>query len=208
MIQHFCEVAGDKTTKRLVFIFHGYGASADTIIDLGEYWSKSMPHTRFIAPNAPHFVPTTYGFQWFPIGDLESEVLQAGCVTAAPMVCDFVQSMQAKHNVSWQETALVGFSQGAMLALYTGLSRKNLCRRILAYSGGLYMEEKDMHANPTHTDILLVHGDRDEVVPVTASIQAKQFLEKAGFSSALEIVPGLEHCIDAQGLEAGVLFLT
>ena len=90
MIQHFCEVASKGPVKHLVFILHGYGASAENIMGLGEYWKSFVPTTLFIAPNAPEFVASVYGFQWFPIGNLEESLLTAGCKKAAPSLATFI----------------------------------------------------------------------------------------------------------------------
>jgi len=207
MIQHFCEVASKGPVKQLAFILHGYGASAENIMGLGEYWKSFVPNTLFIAPNAPEFIASVYGFQWFPIGNLEESLLTAGCKKAVPTLAPFIKQMQEKHQISWQNTCLVGVSQGAMLVLYAALTQPHLCSKVIGYSGGVPMDPKDITTAPKDLDILLVHGMQDDVVPAAASQDAEKMLKIAGFSVSLNLLPHLDHSINERGLQLGQKFL-
>ena len=97
-----------------------------------------------------------------------------------------------------------GFSQGAMLALSSGLLYQKLCAGILAYSGGLYLG-KHLPAN-TPASVCLIHGARDTVVPKDASESAYAYLSPS-FDTSLHILPDLEHAIDLRGLQLGEAFI-
>ena len=101
----------------------------------------------------------------------------------------------------------MGFSQGAMTALFTGLRRASAPRAILAFSGALIAPDS-LAAELTHRPpVLLVHGEADDVVPVERSREAETALRAAGVPVEATYVPRLGHGIDDTGLAMGALTL-
>ncbi len=113
----------------------------------------------------------------------------------------------ARFGLPADAYALMGFSQGAMTALYTGLRRAVAPRAILAYSGALLapglLAEERTNAAP----VLLVHGEADSVVPAQRSREAEAALRAEGVPVESLFEPGLDHGIDPAGLAAGAAFL-
>jgi phospholipase/carboxylesterase len=101
----------------------------------------------------------------------------------------------------------MGFSQGAMVSLFTGLRHSLAPRAILAFSGALVAPEtlRAELANPT--PVLLVHGEADEVVPVSRSRDAAATLHAAGVPVEAHYIPRLGHGIDDTGISLGALAL-
>ena len=112
-----------------------------------------------------------------------------------------------KHNLGPRALALVGFSQGAMLALGVGLKRSPSPSAIVGYSGPLATVEALPQRPGSAPAILLVHGDMDEVIPVDAMYIAREQLARAGLPVEWHVAEGIGHGIDAQGLHLGGAFL-
>ena len=97
----------------------------------------------------------------------------------------------------------MGFSQGAMLALFAGLRRPVAPAAILAFSGGLIAPEK-LAAEMTGTPpVLLVHGLEDDVVAAGWSQDTAGVLKGLGVPVQTQFTAGLGHSIDEAGMLAG-----
>lgn len=200
--------AGGQPAKRLVVLLHGYGADGNDLIDIGRYWAPQFPDAAFVAPNAPEpCSENPIGRQWFPLPVIDLDLIDRGAQQAASVINAFLDSELTSHGLSDSDLALVGFSQGTMMALEVGLQRVSPPAGIVGYSGllaGPYRLEKTATGKPP---ILLVHGEADPLVPVMALHAAVPILGAAGFPVEWHVSPGLEHGIDPRGLELGAEFL-
>ena len=194
--------------QSLVIFLHGVGADGADLIGLADPLATVLPNTAFVSPNAPEPCDMApFGFQWFSLLDRNPARMAAGVAAVAPAVQAFIDAEMARHGVSPAETALVGFSQGCMTALYVAPRRTTPLACVVGYSGGLLAPETlatDLQSRPP---ILLVHGDQDEVVPVQATRLAGEALENLGFPITGHIEQGLGHGIGPMGLRAGAMFL-
>jgi phospholipase/carboxylesterase len=194
--------------RSLVILLHGYGSNGDDLIGLVPYWRDALPHTLFLAPDAPQPCPgAPGGRQWWPLTSLSPEARAAGVRVSAPALNAYIDSQLAAHGLSEDRLALVGFSQGTMMALHVGPRRANALAGIIGYSGMLADPEALGEELQTKPPILLVHGDADDVLPISALHQAKAHLEDLSFAVASHISRGLGHSIDEQGLMLGANFL-
>jgi phospholipase/carboxylesterase len=189
----------------LVLLLHGVGADGFDLIDLAPVWAEALPRTLFIAPHAPFpFQGAPFGRQWFDITDRTPARLEAGLRHAAGILGEFTRDELARLGLGGDRLALMGFSQGAMVALFAGLrGAVPAPASILAYSGALLAAE--IAARPP---VLLVHGEADEVVPAMASRQAARALQAEGVPHELLLRPDLGHGLDDAGLAAGTALLT
>lgn len=190
----------------LVVLLHGYGSNGNDLIQLAGMWRGLAPDALWIAPNAPQPVPgAPGGFQWFPIEALDPRLLARGVEEAAPVLERFIDLELEKACVSADRLVLVGFSQGTMMALHVGLGRVQSPLALIGFSGALTRPPVEpLSARPP---ILLVHGDRDDMVPVAASLAAAEAICKAGHAASFHISPGAGHTIAADGLDVATHFL-
>lgn len=196
-----------KATSLVVFL-HGYGADGNDLIDLGRMWSSVLPDTAFVSPHAPFPCDgAPYGRQWFPLSDGDPDRLWSGAVGAAPALDAFLDQELARTGLPAGRLALLGFSQGAMMALHVGLRRPEKLAGIVGYSGLLPGPERLAAEARTRPPVLLVHGDADPVVPVGALHAAVPALGAAGIPAEWHVRPGLAHGIDGEGLAMGGDFL-
>jgi phospholipase/carboxylesterase len=188
----------------LVVLCHGYGADGDDLIGLAPHWQRRLPTTAFAAPNAPQRVPGSPGRQWFPIARLDPGDMQKGVETAHGALEAFLEEELARLELPPERLALVGFSQGTMLALHAGLRRAVKPAAIVGFSG-LLAGPPPPGAMPP---VLLVHGDADPVIPAQALFAAAIMLGVAGAPVQWHLCAGTAHGIDAAGLALAGNFLT
>jgi len=190
----------------LVILCHGVGSDGFDLIELAPAWGPAAPHALFRSPNGPEpYDAAPMGRQWFPLWDRTPAMLAQGVAVAAKTLGAFIDFELTRLRLAADAYALMGFSQGAMTALHTGLSHTVPPRAILAFSGALL--DPTMLATPPASRILLVHGALDQVVPADSSRLAARKITEAGGKVQLVISPGLGHGIDDTGLRAGFQLL-
>lgn len=189
------------TPKRLVVLLHGLGADGNDLLSLGHEMQPYLPDTAFIAPNAPYACDMSpMGYQWFSLRSWSEDLMLAGAQMAAPILNHFLDEQLERFGLSDEQMAIIGFSQGTMMALHTALRRPNPCAAIIGYSGGLVGEallEAEIQSRPP---VCLIHGDADMVVPFVASQHTETLLKRLNVPVSLHRRPGLAHGIDHQGL--------
>ncbi|MBO6754844.1 MAG: dienelactone hydrolase family protein [Roseibium sp.] len=194
--------------RQLVIILHGYGANGADLIDLGRAWAGTLPEAAFVAPNAPESLPFEAfgGRQWFALSERDMREYTLGAEAARPVLDAFIDQELARHDLTAADLALVGFSQGAMMALHTGLRRAQSPAAILGYSGLLPGPDTLGHIH-TSSPVLLVHGAADDVVPAYHLGAAETALRTAGVRVSAHELSGLGHGIDERGMMLGGRFL-
>ena len=202
--------AGGISNKLVVFL-HGYGADGKDLIDLANPFSMAMPNATFISPDAPH--PCTMspsGREWFPIDQIPT-----GAIKASENLISLIQDEAKSLNLSFKDVILIGFSQGAMMSLQCLLINNQQFSAIIGYSGALREENVEAAHNQiingkhnfANTPVLLIHGEKDEVVPFQSLISSKNLLNNIGFNIQTLSRPNLGHGIDPEGISAGMELL-
>jgi len=199
--------------KQLVVFLHGYGADGNDLIDIGRAWQNLLPNAAFVSPHAPRPCgQAPVGREWFPLTFRDPDERWVGCNAAAPMLNAFLDAELKRINLPPQALALVGFSQGTMMALHVGLRRDVAPAAIVGYSGMLVVPEAvdpDSFAGEikSRPPVLLVHGDEDQLIPVQAVFHASQGLAALEVPVQWHISNGVGHGIDQEGLRHGGEFL-
>src|SRR5499425_2301038 len=199
--------------RQLVVFLHGYGADGNDLIDIGRAWQGLLPQAAFVSPHAPEpcaQAPT--GRQWFPLTFRDPNERWTGVNKAAPMLQRFLDAELARHKLPPSALALVGFSQGTMMALHVGLRRASPLAAIVGYSGLLVLPpdlnaEKFAAEIKSRPPILLVHGDRDDLIPAQALFQAAQGLAALDIPVEWHLSAGIGPGIDGDALRQGGEFL-
>lgn len=193
--------------KSLVIFLHGYGSNGDDLIGLGEAWAPQMPDTAFVSPNAPGMCDGFAGFQWFPIRSIDPAVFEREkqAEQVMPVLSNFIDEQLAKWGVDDSQLAVVGFSQGAMMAMYTMPRRPKPCAAVVGYSG-MIIDAAGLKG-ATKVPVLAVHGDRDDVVYPEYLGKVEEGFTAAGFDIETLMRPGLAHGIDQMGMSRGMQFI-
>ena len=196
------------TPRKLVVLLHGLGADGFDLIDLAPSWGKAVPQALFIAPHGPEPCDLApYGRQWFSLQDRAASKIEAGARAAAQVLNPWLAAELETLGLTQADLALMGFSQGAMTALFAGLRLAPGCAGILAYAGALPGAGRLAAEIAARPPVLLVHGEADEVVPAAASRQAESELRGLGVAVEAAYRPGLGHGLDEAGISLGALSL-
>lgn len=193
--------------KQIVLLLHGYGSNGDDLISLARQWQHLLPDALFLAPNAPDRSGIGSGYQWWPLDAFSPTALAAGAAAAAPAIDAFLDRKLDQYKLTESNVALVGFSQGTMMALHVGLRRRRTLAGIIGYSGALTGGAGLAGEIRSKPAILLIHGSADQVVPVAALQVARRELGKLGIAVRTHVSQGLGHSVDAEGLRLGAEFL-
>ena len=199
--------------RQLVVFLHGYGADGNDLIDIGRAWQPLLPNAAFVSPHAPEpCAMAGAGRQWFGLTFRDPKERWTGVNSAAPTLERFLDAELERRKLPPSALALVGFSQGTMMALHVGLRRAAAPAAIVGYSGMLVLPadavtEELAGEIRSRPPVLLVHGDRDDLIPAQALFQAAQGLSALGVPTEWHLSAGIGHGIDGEGLRHGGEFL-
>jgi phospholipase/carboxylesterase len=196
------------TARQLIVLTHGYGADGNDLISLGQVWQQALPDAAFVAPHAPQRVPDgPAGFQWFTLNRMETTETEQGAAAALPGLDSFIDAELAATGVAPDKLILVGFSQGAMMALYAGLRRKVAPAAILAFSGLMPGRVPQPSPAGAYPPVFISHGDSDPVVPPQLMFVALGALQQVGAEVEWHLARNVPHGIDPESLELGGQFI-
>lgn len=190
--------------KKIVLLLHGFGSSGTDMITLAPQWQDALPDTLFLAPHAPQRCGMMgSGYQWWGLSGFAPSALAAGAASAAPAIDAFIDRKLAQYGLSEADLALVGFSQGTMMALHVALRRPREVAAVVGYSGMLAGTLGLDRAAGPKPPILLVHGTADPVVPIAALHMSESELKRLDVDVTTHISPGVGHSVDQVGLRLG-----
>jgi len=193
--------------KQLLVLLHGVGADGNDLIGLTPYFHAILPHAYVVSPHAPFpFDMAPMGYMWFSISDMRPDTRMVGVRTAAPILNAFLDAELARHKLTESELLLIGFSQGAMMALHVGLRRPKAPAGIIAHSGMLVADHRFTQEITCRPPVLLTHGAADPVLPAACLPAAEAGLRAVGVPVESHLVPNLGHGIDDATLRLDLRF--
>ncbi len=194
--------------KNAVILCHGYGGDGRDISILASYWRSHLPETIFICPDAHEkCAASPTGFQWFDLMDQTPEQILSKSLVAEIKLNKLIDEVKEKNNLLANQIAIGGFSQGCMISLQTGIKRKDKVNSIIGYSGKIIDIEhldKNIVSRP---NIILMHGDIDQVVTIDGLLEAKDFFNKNDYKIETKIFKNCEHRIPTEGSSLGLQFI-
>ena len=210
-------VIGSAHPRYALLMLHGYGSNGQDMLDYAQHLSAYLPQVVFIAPDAPNVVgPDAYAWYELDISSLEDSPLIGErycrqlkniCLNKSTYISMLIDEIKLKYSLENKQLGLLGFSQGGLLALVTGLSIQPSLSCVVASSSIPLVEEGGNRWLRSHPACLLTHGKIDEVVPAVAMDVTQKTLQKEGVPVETCLSPTLMHGIDSVCQQATIRFL-
>ena len=194
-------------SRNLVILLHGVGSNGADLAGLGAMWRNALPNTDFVAPDGPFAFGPGPGRQWFSVNGVTEANRPERVAAARPDFDQIISDIIATHGLTHHlnRIALVGFSQGSIMALDALASGRWPVAAVVAFSGRLASPPPLSPAKDTR--LLLIHGTADPVMPASESARANTILQGFGVNSTTRILPGVGHTITAEGAALAEAFL-
>lgn len=199
-------VARPPGAAQLVLLFHGVGSSAAHLVPLGEAIAQARPDAMVVSVQGPHPSTLGSGREWFSVVGITEQNRPERIAAVMPLFRETVAHWQQASGLAPSATVLVGFSQGAILALEATQVEAQAVQagRVIALAGRF---AQPVRRAPTGLRFHLVHGEQDGVVPTGYSVEAARALKVLGGEATLDLLPGLGHGIDARAMQLVIGFL-
>lgn len=212
--------------RRLIIFLHGYIDNADHLDRTLKDFISSFDNTAVHLPQAPISCEVLEDKrQWYsmhrfdPDDERKTVATMAECVAiydkmalgleeARTYLDEYIDNYLNEYQLEDKDLYLCGFSQGAMLALYTALMREKQIGGVISFSGILASHsflQKHWHTAP---NALLIHGNADNLVRFEALDFTKNNLEKIGCSVETKVIEKGQHRITEDGLAAAADFIS
>ena len=194
--------------KNAVILLHGYGGDGKDISMLSLNWKRHMPNTVFICPNGHEVCQINpSGFQWFDLTKDDPDYILKQSIKAENKIQKFINEIKQEFNLTNNKICLAGFSQGCMLSLNVGLITEEKFSCIVGFSGKI-IDQKNLKGRVKNfSDVLLIHGDADQVVPSTYLLEAKDFLIRNGINVKTLLIKNCDHHIPMEASSTALNYI-
>ncbi len=191
MVQRPVEGTGP---DELVLLLHGVGSRPEDLRPLGAYLAAQRPRAWVVSLRSPDRSDFGAGWQWFSVQGISEANRPPRVAAAMPVFLAAVARWQSRTGAPPARTTLIGFSQGAIMALEsTQAAAPVVAARLVAIAGRFAQAPR---AAVGGTIVHLMHGEQDRVMPVHLATQAVAQLGALGMRCTLDLFPGLGHGID------------
>jgi len=181
---------------QLMLLFHGLGATPDDLLPLGEYLAAHFPAAFIVSVAAAARCDFAAGRQWFSAQGVTEANRPARVDAALPAFVAAVRRWQDETGLGVEPTALIGFSQGAIMALAaTQGPEAALAGRVVALSGRFAAPPRQAASGSTFH---FVHGKQDAVIPYGFTVAGAEQLIALGGDVTADVIPFVGHEINPE----------
>ena len=198
----------DLSINYAVVLLHGYGGDGKDISMLTLNWKRFLPNTIFLCPNGHEkceISPT--GYQWFDLTRDDPKYILEQSKKAEIKLKQFIEEIKNEYGLKNSQICLSGFSQGCMMSINLGLTSTENYNCIVGFSGKVINQEDLVKRKTSSTKMLLVHGDKDEVVSPTFLLEAKDFLIRNNIEIETKMIKNCEHHIPVQSSSIALSYI-
>ena len=194
--------------KQVIVLCHGYGGDGKDISSLAINWQRYLPNTIFLCPNGHEkceINPT--GYQWFDLTKDDSKYILEQSKKAELKLKQFIEEVKNKYGLKNSQICISGFSQGCMMSINLGLTSEENYNCIVGFSGKIINQEELVKRKTSSTKMLLVHGDKDEVVSPTFLLEAEDFLIRNNIKIETKMIKNCEHNIPVEASSVALNYI-
>lgn len=181
--------------SRLILLFHGVGSRPEDLVPLARLLAGAHPDAWVVSVRSPESSDLGSGWQWLSVRGVTEENRPARVAEAMPSFVRCVRDWQARAGVDAAATTLIGFSQGAIMALESTQLPETLAARVISLAGRFASAPR---VAPAQTQVHLLHGEQDQVIDPRYSLMAAETLRALGGGVSVELLPNLGHGVDAR----------
>ena len=194
--------------KHAVILLHGYGGDGKDISMITLNWKRFLPNTVFLCPNGHEKCAINpIGYQWFDLTKDDPEYILEQAKKAEIKLKQFIEEIKNEYNLKNSQICLAGFSQGCMMSINLGLTSSENYSCIIGFSGKIINKEDLVKRKTSTTKMLLLHGDKDTVVPPTFLLEAKDFLIRNNIEIETKMIKNCEHHIPIEASSAALNYM-
>ena len=195
---HFIVQSPATPAQQLLLLFHGVGDNPVAMGQIGSLFAPQFPDALIVSIGGAEPCGPPPGRQWFSVQGVTEENRQSRIDAIMPTFIETVRYWQKQSGVGPRATALIGFSQGAIMSLESIKAEPGLASRVIAFNGR-YATLPEVAT--TATTVHLIHGGEDRVIELSHAVAAQEALIAAGGDVTLDIVENLGHAIDERSMQ-------
>ena len=187
--------------KNAIILLHGYGGDGADISSIAYTWKRFIDNTVFLCPDGHQTCKLNpIGFQWFDLSIDDENYIITEVRKAEKILIEYINQIKEKYFLENSQIILAGFSQGCMMSINLGLISDDSFKSVIGFSGKIINKSDLQNRISSKTDVLLFHGDADEVVPPSSLLEAKDFLERNKIKVEVNMLKNCSHHIPIEAL--------
>ena len=185
--------------KNAIILLHGYGGDGNDISMLTLNWKRYLPNTIFLCPNGHEVCPINpNGFQWFDLTNDDQSYILDQAKKAEVKLNQFIKEVKKKFKLENDKICLSGFSQGCMMSINLGLTSIEKFNCIIGFSGKIINIQDLQLRKKNLTNVLLIHGENDEIVSPSHLLEAKDFFIRNSINIETHLIKNCGHNIPVE----------
>jgi len=198
----------DNNIENAVILLHGYGGDGKDISMLTLNWKRFLKNTIFLCPDAHEICKINpSGFQWFDLNTEDAKYILNESKKAENKLNQYIEEVKLEYRLNNSQICISGFSQGCMMSINVGLTSNESFNCIVGFSGKI-IDANDLSSRiKSKTNILMVHGDMDQIVPPSSLLDAKDFFIRNKINIETLMVKNCDHQIPIEASSAALNFI-
>jgi len=198
----------NENIKNAIILLHGYGGDGRDISMLTLNWRRFLKNTIFLCPDGHEICKINPdGFQWFDLNTEDEEYILNESKKAENKLNQYIEEVKLEYKLNNSQICISGFSQGCMISLNVGLTSNESFNCIVGFSGKIInMDDLSLRIK-TKTNILMVHGDMDQIVPPSSLLDAKDFFIRNKINIETLMIKNCDHHIPIEASSTALKFI-
>ena len=198
----------DEEIKNAVILLHGYGGDGKDISMLTLNWRRFLKNTVFLCPDAQETCSINpIGYQWFDLNTEDSKYILQESKKAENILKNYIFEVSDYFKLNYSQICLSGFSQGCMMSLNVGLTSEKEFSCIVGFSGKIINMQDLSSRIKNKTNILMIHGENDPIVPPNNLLEAKDFFIRNKIKIETLMIKNCDHHIPMEASSAALNFI-